>query len=141
MSATLYTIDILRLAAATADYPRLGAPDASAERRSATCGSRITVDLGLDGDGRVVGYGHQVNACALGQASAALFARSVTGRTAVEIVQARDALVVWLAVEDAPLPDWPGIEHLAPARAYPARHSAIRLPFEAAVDAMRVPVA
>ncbi len=137
MSAALYSIEILRLAAATADHPRLTDPDASAERRSATCGSRIAVDLGFDAGGRVDRYGHQVNACALGQASAALFARSVTGRTATEILTARDALAAWLASEDAPPPDWPGIDQLAPARTYPARHSAIRLPFEAAVEAMR----
>jgi hypothetical protein len=33
------------------------------------------------------------------------------------------------------MPDWPQIDLLARARAYPARHGAIRLPFEAVVEA------
>ena len=137
MSEPLYTLDILRLAAGTGEWPRLDAPDATVERRSVACGSRIAVDLAFDADGRISGYGHMVNACALGQASATLFARNAVGHSPAEIGAAAQALANWLAVADAPLPEWPGIDALARARAYPARHSAIRLAFEAAADAIR----
>lgn len=137
MSEPLYTLDILRLAAATGDWPRLDAPDATVERRSVTCGSRITVDLAFDIDGRVAAYGHQVNACALGQAAATLFARNAVGRSPADIGAAAKAVTLWLADAEALAPDWPGIDALVAARAYPARHSAIRLAFEAAADAVR----
>jgi NifU-like protein involved in Fe-S cluster formation len=135
MSAALYTLDILRLAAATADYPRLASPDACAQRRATICGSTITIDLSFDVDGRVMAYGHEVRACALGQAAATIFARAVVGLSAAELTAARDSLALWLANADAPMPDWPQIDLLARARAYPARHGAIRLPFEAVVEA------
>ncbi|UVO53447.1 iron-sulfur cluster assembly scaffold protein [Sphingomonas sp. SUN039] len=135
MSAPLYTLDVLRLAAATGDFPPLVSPDATAERRATTCGSRVTVGLTFDADGRVDTYGHSVNACALGQAAATIFGRGVAGRHGAALVAARDAFALWLIEPDAPAPDWPGIEVLAPARAYPARHGAMRLPFEAAADA------
>lgn len=137
MSTALYSLDILRLAAATAEWPRLVVPDASVERRSATCGSRLVVDLGFDADGRVSVYGHDVHACALGQAAATLVARHAVGRGAAEIDAASGDLARWLAEPDAPLPDWPGIEVFERARSFPARHSAIRLAFEAAADAVR----
>lgn len=137
MSEPLYTIDILRLAAATGDYPRLAAPDITVERRSVTCGSRIIVDLAFGSDGAVAAFGQQVNACALGQAAATLFARHIVGRSAPEIENARNAVANWLADADAPPPDWPGIEQLAPARRYSARHGSIRLAFDAAAEAMQ----
>lgn len=140
MSEPLYSLDILRLATATGAFPRLTAPDASAERRAATCGSRIIVDLAFDGDGRITAYGHEVSACALGQAAATLFARHAIGKTAAELAAARNQFAEWLADGAAPAPDWPGVDVLERARAYPARHGAMRLPFEAAARAaMQVP--
>lgn len=137
MSDVLYSLDMLRLAAATVDFPRLTNPDVTVERRSATCGSRIVIDLVFDADGRVAAFGHQVNACALGQAAATLFARHAVGRSAVEIRVASDSLALWLADGAAAQPDWPEIERLEPARRYPARHGSIRLAFEAATEAMQ----
>lgn len=137
MSTVLYSLDVLRLAAATAEWPRLSAPDASAEHRSATCGSRVSVDLDFDAEGRVSAYGHEVHACALGQAAASLFARHAVGLTAAELEGASRDLARWLAEPGSPPPEWPGLEALERARDYPARHSAIRLPFEAAAAAAR----
>jgi NifU-like protein involved in Fe-S cluster formation len=135
MSEPLYTLDILRLAAGTADFPRLQSPGKTVERRSAICGSRVTVDVALDGEGRITAFGQDVKACALGQASATLLAQSVVGRTIADVASARDALARWLVEEGAPQPDWPGIAALERARGYPARHPAIRLPFDAVAEA------
>ena len=79
--------------------------------------------------------GLAVHACALGQASAAILAQAIEGRSAAEIARARDDLTAFLG-GTAPTPgDWPGIALLEAARAYPARHPSIRLAFEAAAAA------
>lgn len=134
MNAPLYNTRILRLAAETAGFARLAAPMASAERRSSVCGSRIALDLSMDAKGRVSALGMEVRACALGQASAALFARHATGCDRAELIAARDALTRWLAGE-GPVPEWPGLEIFEPALPHSARHPSIRLAFEAAVEA------
>jgi NifU-like protein involved in Fe-S cluster formation len=135
MSEPLYSLDILRLATESAMFPPLEDATVTAERRAPTCGSRITVDVRLDADGRIAAYGHEVRACALGQAAATLLARHVVGRSPVELAATRDDLSRWLADADAPLPEWPDIDQLSRARSYPARHGAIRLAFEAVADA------
>src|SRR3546814_4292921 len=67
MSAPLYNKDILRLAANIPHHKRLSDPQASVEKRSPTCGSRVTADVRMDA-GRVAEIGLDVKACALGQA-------------------------------------------------------------------------
>jgi len=134
MSAPLYNRDILALAVATADFPLLeGARRAAL--RAPLCGSRIVVDVDADAEGAVRAVGLHVEACALGQASAALLARHAPGRGLAELRAARDAIAAWFAGEGG-VPDWPGFDLLAAARDYPARHGAILLPFDAAVAAL-----
>lgn len=135
MAQTLYTLDILRLAADLPHAGPLAAPDATAERRSAICGSRVAVDVALGTDGRVADLGLVVHACALGQASAALLGAHAIGRDAAQLTAVRDALTAWLAGEGE-MPEWPGMAVLAPALPHTARHPAIRLAFEAAADAV-----
>jgi NifU-like protein involved in Fe-S cluster formation len=67
VSAPLYNAEILRLAATIPHHERLGDPMATAEKRSAICGSRVTVDVALDEAGRVGDVGMLVRACALGR--------------------------------------------------------------------------
>lgn len=137
MSAPLYTVELLGLAVELAQTPLLSAPAATADRRSALCGSRITVQLTFDDGGAIEQIGLAVHACALGQASAALLARSIRGTNAEQLVDARDRLAAFLAGTLDHPGDWPGLTLLAAARSFPARHAAIRLPFEAAVEAAR----
>lgn len=135
MNAPLYNTDILRLAAAIPCHRRLSDPQASVEKRSITCGSRVTADVKLDRQGRLSELGVEVRACALGQASASLMAAHAIGKSAIELAAARDALTEWLAGK-GDVPDfWPGFDVIAPARAYPARHASIRLGFEAVAEA------
>jgi NifU-like protein involved in Fe-S cluster formation len=136
MSAPLYNQDILRLAASIPHHARLADPQARVERRSPTCGSRITADVRMEG-GRLAELGLDVKACALGQASASLMARHAIGLTVAQLDQARDLLTAWLAGESDDLGFWPGLDVLAPARGYPARHPSIRLGFEAVAEAAR----
>lgn len=137
MSSPLYNREILRLAASVPPRRRLDAPDATSERRSPTCGSRVRVDVRMGEDGRVADLAMEVSACALGQASAALLCAHAEGRTADELAAAAQALRHWLTQTDSPSDAsfWPGIDALGVARVYPARHPSILLAFEAAAEA------
>ncbi len=135
MSAPLYNRDILSLAVATADFPPLDAARHRVSARAPLCGSAIILDLDTDDAGRVTRVGLHVEACALGQASAALLARHAPGQALAAIRSARDAMASWFRGQGE-VPQWPGFDLLAPARDYPARHGAILLPFDAAIAAL-----
>ncbi|MGN7931162.1 MAG: iron-sulfur cluster assembly scaffold protein [Sphingopyxis sp.] len=135
MSAPLYNRDILALAVATAEYLPIADARHRVSKRAPLCGSAIILDLDTDEAGRVTRVGMHVEACALGQASAALLARHAPGLGLVELRAARDGIASWFAGADAQ-PDWPGFDLLAAAQGYPARHGAILLPFDAAIAAL-----
>lgn len=135
MPSALYSRDILRLASSIPHLGRLDRPQASAEKSSPVCGSRVAVDVALDGEGRVAALGQEVKACALGQASASLMAAHAVGRTGAEIGDARDSLAAFLAGRSERPGDWPGLEIFAEARRVPARHASILLAFDAAAEA------
>lgn len=134
-AAKLYTPELLALAVDLAKWPRLHGAELHGEARSPTCGSTLAMDLALDTDGRIERLGMAVRACAVGQASAAIFARSAEGRSAADIADALAGLEAWLAREGE-APDWPGLAPIEPARAYPARHGAMLLPWKAALAAL-----
>ncbi len=132
----IYNKRILELAA---DIPRLGrldAPQASATAHSKLCGSKVTVDLAMDGD-VVTDYAQDVKACALGQASASLMARHVVGSKASELRDVRDQMRRMLK-ENGPAPTgkWEELRVLEPVREFKARHASTLLPFDAVVDAI-----
>ncbi len=140
MNAPLYNTEILRLAATIPYQERLADPMGTSEKRSPICGSRVTVDVNLDGEGRVGAVGMLVRACALGQASSSLLSADIIGKTPEELAAARDALTAWLAGE-GPLPGWTGIDLFTPALPHSARHASIRLAFEAAAEAADIAAA
>jgi len=135
MSAPLYTTEILRLAASLGDPHDLQREDGRADLRSPTCGSRIVLAVQLDDGRRVERLSMQVQACAFGQASAALLERYSRGRTHDEVSEAMLGLSRWLASDHDDDP-WPGISALAPARDRKGRHGAILLPFRALLAAI-----
>ena len=135
VTSALYNRDILRLAASIPHQQRLAAPQASVEKSSPVCGSRVTVDLVVDAEGRVAELGQEVRACALGQASASLMGAHAIGQTAAELADARDALAAYLAGRRDDPGDWPGLAIFADARRFTARHPSILLAFEAAAEA------
>lgn len=138
MTAPLYNSQILRLATAIPHLGRLADAQGSADRRSPTCGSRVILDVRLDGEGRVAALGQEVQACALGQASAALMGAHAIGRSRAEIEAACGALAAYLTGECDDAGDWPGLDIFAPARPHSARHASIRLAFEALAEAVAV---
>jgi NifU-like protein involved in Fe-S cluster formation len=135
MSAPLYNADILRLAAATGDFPRLTNPQASSEKRSPICGSRIIVDICLDEHARIAAIGAEVRACALGQASAALMATHAIGKSVGDVHAAKAKLAAYLDGSGEDPGNWPGLAIFAPARPHTARHASIRIAFEALAEA------
>jgi NifU-like protein involved in Fe-S cluster formation len=136
MPTALYSRDILRLATSIPHLGRLEAPHGSAERLSKLCGSRVAVDVVLDGEGRIAALGQEVKACALGQAAAALMGTHVLGRSRAELAEAHESLAAYLRGEAEHPGEWPGLGVFAHARGFPARHGAILLPFEAAEAAV-----
>jgi NifU-like protein involved in Fe-S cluster formation len=131
----LYNRDILRLAASIPHQRRLEAPQASVTRQSPVCGSRVTVDIVTDAQGRVVELGQEVRACALGQASAALMGAHALGRAPEELAAAWEGLADFLAGRRDDPGDWPGLAVFREARPFTARHPSILLAFEAAAEA------
>lgn len=136
MNAPLYTTEILRLAASIPEPGPLERVDAVAEERSPTCGSSVRVEVEIDGEGRVAAVSQRVQACAFGQASAALMGMSAHGRSRDEVAAALAELAAWLAGEADQPGSWPGVAALEPARSRRSRHGAILLPFRALLAAM-----
>ncbi|WP_316014157.1 iron-sulfur cluster assembly scaffold protein [Roseobacter sp. HKCCA0434] len=132
----LYSQRILALAADIPHHERLDAPDATVTKRSPLCGSTVTVDVDVE-DGRITRFGQDVKACALGQASAAVFAAQAEGLTLEEARAGRDALRAMLK-DEGPVPSAPfdGYAALEPARAYRNRHASILLVPDATVAAL-----
>ena len=94
----IYNSKILEFAGNIQRSGKLNDADASAEKHSKLCGSRVKVYLKMT-DGRVSDFSHEVKACALGQASSSIMARHVVGATPAEIREARLAM---LAMQAAP---------------------------------------
>ena len=132
----LYNAKILEFAANIPRLGRLDHPDATATAHSRLCGSTVTVDLKL-ADGVVSDFAHDVKACALGQASSSIMARTVIGATPDELRTVRETVRKMLK-ENGPPPEgrWSDLRFLEPVRAYKARHASTMLTFDAVVDAV-----
>lgn len=130
-TAVLYTPEVLGLATSLAAHPWDEMLPLRGEARSRSCGSTIALALATDAEGRIARLGLKSSACAIGQAAAAIFAAAAPGRDAAAIRDAERAIAAWLSGE-ADRPDWPGLDAIAAARDYPARHGAIMLAWQAA---------
>ena len=132
----IYNRKILGFAADIPRLQRLEKPDATAVAVSRLCGSKVTVDVSLK-DGVVSDFGHEVKACALGQASSSIMARHVVGSTPVELRSLREQMYKMLKEEGpAPSGKWAELEALLPVRDFKARHASTLLTFDAVVDAI-----
>jgi NifU-like protein involved in Fe-S cluster formation len=132
----VYNARILELAASIPRLGRLAQPDGSATAHSRLCGSTVTVDVVMDGD-RVAEFGHDVKACALGQASSSIMAQHVVGSTAAELKDLRDTVRRMLKENGAPpAGKWADVAVLEPVREFKARHASTLLTFDAVVEAV-----
>ncbi len=132
----LYSAKLLRLAAEMTRAGRLADPDATSEKVSKLCGSRIIVDVKV-ASGRVTDFAQDVKACALGQASASVLGAHVIGASLAELETTRDAFRAMLKA-DGPAPEgrFAELALLEPVKDYPARHTSTMLAFDAVTEAV-----
>ena len=132
----LYSARLLKLAANMPRAGRLAAPDGTSEKVAKLCGSRIVVDVILEGD-RVADFAQDVKACALGQAAAGVLGQSVLGASADEIREARDAMTAMLkSGGEGPDGRFEGLRVLKQVADYPARHASTLVAVEATLEAV-----
>lgn len=132
----IYNKRIIELAGNIPRLGRLSDPDATATAHSKLCGSTVKVDIKMSGD-TIIDFGHDVKACALGQASSSIMASHVVGSTASELRELRETVRRMLKENGAPPGGkWDEIKLLEPVRDYKARHASTLLTFDAVVDAI-----
>jgi NifU-like protein involved in Fe-S cluster formation len=136
----LYNTDILSLSA-TLENAALVSPDGTARRVSKLCGSWLEIDINVD-SGQVMECALRVQACALGQSSAAILKESIIGATLSELREARDDLQAMLKEGGAPpVGRFAKLRLLSGVSKYPARHNSTCLAFVAAVEAFEAALA
>ena len=131
----LYTPELLGWTMKLAEYRQVDGLPLTGEARSKSCGSTLAINFDVDSAGNIDAIGMRVSACAVGQASAAIFAASAPGRCGEEIAASLTAMEAWLA-GSGDMPDWPDLHVIESARDYPARHGAMLLPWKAALAAL-----
>jgi NifU-like protein involved in Fe-S cluster formation len=127
-----YTRDILRLAADVAGRVGFAEIGEATELRSRSCGARVAVAVELDADGHVRAVRQAVEACAFGQAAAAIMGANARGWTATGAQAVVGEVERWLRGEEGPAMLAP----LEPVRDLPGRHEAVLLPFRALAKAI-----
>ena len=134
MNDQIYQDRIVALAKATTGAGRLETPTRSARRDNPLCGDRVTIDVKLDGQGRITEIAHQVRGCLLCQASASALSAVAVGRDVAGIAEVRhDA--------ERALGRQAGEAHepftaFVPVAAHKSRQECVLLPFEALKDAL-----
>lgn len=137
MLGSLYNTDILTLSAGLKNT-HLESPQASVRKVAKLCGSWVELDIKMDGD-TVAEYALRVQACALGQASAAILQEGIIGTHLKDIIDARDALRAMLKEGgEGAEGRFEKLKLLAGVADYPARHGSTLLAFDAAVEAIEM---
>ena len=137
--AALYTPEVLALATSLALHPLNDSLPLRGEARSRSCGSAVEIGLATAADGTIARLGVRAHSCAIGQAATALFVAHAPRLDRARIEAAHDAIAAWLNGLGDAMPEWPGLDALSAARAYPARHGAILLAWRAALAALPTP--
>lgn len=134
--APLYPSELLQLATEIPFLGKIEKPDASARKVSRICGSSIEVDVKIDGDGLVKKLAIRPQACAIGQAAAAVFTQGAIGKNLEELREAQTCLEKILQGEDCTPPiGFERLHYLAAVKNYPARWPSARLTIAAMIEA------
>ena len=133
----LYTNNILELASTIPITTRLKHPDVSVTKRTAICGSSITLDLNI-ADSKIREVGLDIKACALGQASACIFLTHAVGTNFDTILELRRNLKTFLETGTF-LIKYPfaRYKYFEPAQKVPYRHDSVLLVLDASIEALR----
>lgn len=138
MMDDIYSQKILGFAGNISHIGKLADADAVSTVHSRLCGSVITVYLKSDGE-IITDFAHEVKACALGQASAALMATLIIGSKLSELrelhQQMHDMLKSNGVVPDGKFADF---RYFEPIRDYKSRHASTLLTFDAVADCIKV---
>jgi len=134
MSDQLYQERIVALAKAKTGAGKLASPTKSARRDNPLCGDRVTIDVTVDGNGKIAEIAHQVRGCLLCQASASALASVAVGRDVASIVDLRHDAERAIGRESGEAHE--PFTAFAPVRKYKSRQECVLLPFEALQDAL-----
>lgn len=107
-------------------------PDVESHEFNPFCGDEVTLQIKLDGDGRVVDVSSVSKGCSIIQASASMMADAMQGKT---LEQLKDLSRVFRAMmqgsppEDGELPEMGELPALQVVRQYPVRIKCALLPW------------
>ena len=133
----LYTNNILELAANVPVTTRLKQPDVTVTKRTAICGSSITLDLNIS-DYKISEVGLDIKACALGQASACIFLTHAIGTDIDTISELRKNLKTFLDSGSFLIKDpFARYKYFEPAQKVPYRHDSVLLILDASIEALQ----
>ena len=133
----LYTNNILELASTIPVTNRLKQPDVTVTKRTAICGSSITLDLNIS-DTKISEIGLDIKACALGQASACIFLNHAVGTDITVISELRKNLKMFLDAGSFLIKDpFAKYKYFEPAQKVPYRHDSVLLILDASIEALQ----
>ena len=133
----LYTNNILELASTIPITTRLKYPDVSVTKRTAICGSSITLDLNI-ADSKIREVGLDIKACALGQASTCIFLTHAVGTDFDTILELRRNLKKFLEKGTFLIkPPFARYRCFEPAQKVPYRHDSVLLELDASIEALQ----
>lgn len=138
MMNDVYSQKILGFAGNITRIGKLEDADASATVHSRLCGSVVTVYLKSDGY-IVTDFAHEVKACALGQASAALMASLIIGCKLSELIELHQQMHAMFKTNGA-APDgkFADFRYFEPIRDYKSRHASTLLTFDAVAQCIKI---
>ncbi len=138
MMDDIYSQKILSFAGNISHLGKLENADAISTVHSRLCGSVVTVYLKSDGE-IITDFSHEVKACALGQASAALMATVVVGSKLSELKALHQQMHDMLkSGGGAPEGRFSDFRYFEPIRDYKSRHASTLLTFDAVADCIKV---
>ena len=133
----LYTNNILKLASTIPVTTRLMRPDVTVTKRTAICGSSITMDLNIS-KSKITQVGLDIKACALGQASACIFVTHAIGTDIGVITELRKNLKTFLDTGTFLIKKpFTRYKYFEPAQKVPYRHDSVLLILDASIEALQ----
>ena len=133
----LYTNNILELASTIPVTTRLMHPDVTVTKRTAICGSSVTVDLNIS-KSKITEVGLDIKACALGQASACIFVTHAIGTDIGIITKLRKDLKTFLDKGTFSIKEpFTRYKYFEPAQKVPYRHDSILLILDTSIAALQ----
>ena len=133
----LYSQHILALASTIPLTENLQNPQIIVKKRSALCGSMITVQLKIKGN-RISEFSQEVRACALGQASASIVGKGIIGAQVEDIIKLKNQVFNMLKNNgEIPLYPFNDFQYLTPAIEFKNRHASILLVLDAVAEGIK----